>query len=95
VSQTESAQYNGPEYQEDECCEDDGMRTTVSKNSYEKPLNRNDEQGPIFEAVVLRQLMKESDKAVCRSDDDEDDTLMEYCSEEEEGGVVEVDSDDE
>ena len=74
------------------------MRTTVSNNSYEKPLNRDDEQSPIFEGAVLRQLMKESDKAVGHSDDDEDeedDTLMEYCSEEEEGGVVEVDSDDE
>ena len=94
MSQTKSAQYNGPEYQEDECCEDDGMRTTVSNNSYEKPLNRDDEQSPIFEGAVLRQLMKESDRAACRHNDEEDDTLMEYCNEEE-GGAIGVDSDDE
>ena len=70
------------------------MRTTVSNNSYEKPLNRDDEQSPIFEGAVLRQLMKESDRAACRHDDEEDDTLMEYCNEEE-GGAIGVDSDDE
>ena len=54
---------------------------------------RDDEQSPIFEGVVLRQLMKESDRAACRHDDEEDDTLMEYCNEG--GGPIGVDSDDE
>ena len=93
MSQTESAQYNAPGYQEDECCEEDGMRITVS-NTYEMSLNRDDEQSPIFEGAVLRQLMKESDRAACRHDDEEDDTLMEYCNEEG-GGPIGVDSDDE
>ena len=52
MSQTESTQYNGPECQEDECCEEDGMRTTVS-NTYEMSLNRDDEQGTIFESLFL------------------------------------------
>jgi len=56
VSQTEVVSYNAPAYQEDECCEEEGMRKTVSDIAYEKPLNRDDEQGPIFEAAEIALL---------------------------------------
>ena len=98
VSQSEGVQYNSTAYQEDECCEEEGMRNTVSDITYDKSLNIDDEQGPVFEAAEIARLMKDSNREVHHSDDEdeEDDTLLEYCSEEEGGGAtVEVDSDDE
>ena len=73
------------------------MRKTVYDITYDKPLNRDDEQGPVFEAAEIARLMKDSNREVHHSDDEdeEDDTLLEYCSEEEGGATVEVDSDDE
>ena len=99
VSQSEGVQYNSTAYQEDECCEEEGMRNTVSDITYDKPLNIDDEQGPVFEAAEIARLMKDSNREVHHSDDEdeEDDTLLEYCSEEDQEGAttVEVDSDDE
>ena len=48
VSETETVQYNAPAYQEDGCCEEEGRRQTISDIIYDKPLNRDDEQGLIF-----------------------------------------------
>jgi hypothetical protein len=48
VSQTEVVQYNGHAYQEDACSEEEGMRKGVSDITYEKPLNRDAKEGPIF-----------------------------------------------
>lgn len=98
VSQTEAAPYSAPAYQEDECCEEEGVRKGVSDITYDKPLNRDDEEGPVFEAAEIARVLKESDREVDYSDgeQEEDDTLLEYCScSEEEGATSEVDSDDE
>ena len=98
VSQIEAIPYNAPAYQEDECCEEEGMRKTVSDIAYEKPLNRDDEQGPIFEAAEIARMMKQTNKKVHLHSDgeyEEDDTLLEYCSDDEGGTTIEVDSDDE
>ena len=95
VSQSETIQYNATAYQEDECCEDESMRKTVSADiTYEKPLNRDDEECPVFEATEIARLVEESDKEVDHSDveDEEDDTLMEYCSDNEEDATIEADS---
>jgi hypothetical protein len=43
VSQTDAVQYNGHAYQEDDCCEEEGMQKLVSDNTYDKHLNRDDE----------------------------------------------------
>jgi hypothetical protein len=100
VSETDSPQYNAPAYQEDECFEADGGRRAVSDNTYEQPLNREDEPALVFQASEIARLVKESNKDVHESDgededSEEDDTLLEYCSDEEGGGAMEVDSDDE
>jgi hypothetical protein len=98
VSEIETTQYNAPAYQEDECCEENGSRQTVSDIIYEKPLSRDDEQGPIFEAAEITKLMKGKGLEVHQSDseqEEDDDTILEYCSEAEEGVANEVDSDDE
>jgi hypothetical protein len=97
VSETEAVQYNAPAYQEDECCEEEGRRQRVSDIIYDKPLNRDDEQGLIFEAAEISKLIKGKGQEVHESDgeeEEEDDTIMEYCSEDE-GATNEVDSDDE
>lgn len=97
VSESEVVQYNAPAYQEDECCELDGQRKAVSGITYDRPLNREDEQGPIFKAAEIAHLTKEKNVQVLESDSDEeeDDTLLEYCNDEERGATHEVDSDDE
>jgi hypothetical protein len=59
VSENDVAQHNAPAYQEDECCEENASRQTVSDNIYEKPLSRDDEQGLIFEAAETAQLVQE------------------------------------
>jgi hypothetical protein len=53
VSQTKAVQYNAPAYQEDGCREEEGMRKLVSNITYDKPLNRDDEQGSIFETAEI------------------------------------------
>jgi hypothetical protein len=97
VSQTEAVQYNGPTYQEDECCEEERMRKSVSDSTYDKPLNRDDERGPIFEVAEIAQLLKVRKKEVHdgESENEEDDTLFQYCSEDEGGATAEVNNDDE
>jgi hypothetical protein len=98
VSEIETAQYNTPAYQEDECCEENRSRETVSDIIYNKPLSRDDEQGPIFEAAEITKLMKGKGLEVHQSDseqEEDDDTILEYCSEAEEGAANEIDSDDE
>jgi hypothetical protein len=71
------------------------MRQRVSDIIYNKPINRDDEQGLIFEAVEIAKLIKGEGQEVHESDDEEeDDTIMEY-SDEDEGNTNEVDSDDE
>jgi hypothetical protein len=94
VSKTEVVQCAAPAYQEDGCCEEEGRRQTVSDIVHDKPLNRDDEQGLIFEASEIAKLIKGKDQEVHESDGEEDDTIMEYCSEDE-GARNEVDSDDE
>jgi hypothetical protein len=98
VSEIETTQYNAPAYQEDECCEENGSRQIVSDIIYEKPLSRDDEQGPIFAAAEIAKLIKAKGLEVHESDseqEEDDDTILEYCSEAEEGVANEVDSDDE
>ena len=96
VSQTEVAQYNAAAYQEDDCYDEEGLRQAVSDITYDKPLNRDDERGPVFQAAEIARLMKESRKEVnvIDDEDEEDDTLMEYFNEEDDT-LMEVDSDDE
>jgi hypothetical protein len=83
-------------YQEDECYDEEGPRQPVSNIIYDKPLNRDNERGPVFEAAEIARLMKESSKEVnvIGDEDEEDDTLMEYFNEEDDTDM-EVDSDDE
>jgi len=97
VKETESAQYNVAAYQEDECCDEDGRRESVIDMAYDIPLNRNDEQGPIFEAGEIAQWVQESHKGGNHTDaeEEEDDTIFEYCSDDEGGATIDVDSDDE
>ncbi|XP_044969958.1 uncharacterized protein LOC123430118 [Hordeum vulgare subsp. vulgare] len=97
ISETEGVPFSGPAYQEEECCEKEGRRTSVSDLTSEKPLHRHDEQGIIFEADVVAHLMKEKTTKVYEggNEDEEDDTGLEYCSENEEGATMDVDSDDE
>ena len=59
INETEGAPFSGPAYQEEECCEEEGRRTSVSDLTSEKPLHRDDEQGITFEADVVARLMKE------------------------------------
>jgi hypothetical protein len=99
VSQTEVVQYNGHAYQEDACSEEEGMRKGVSDITYEKPLNRDAKEGPIFEAAEIAQLMKDADKEVHdgkgEDENKEDDTLFENYNEDEGGAITEIDIDDE
>ncbi|WVZ80882.1 LOW QUALITY PROTEIN: hypothetical protein U9M48_028320 [Paspalum notatum var. saurae] len=60
--ETEGVQYNAPAYQEDECCEEEGRRKSVSDITNDEPLNRYDEQGPLFEAAEIANLVKEKNK---------------------------------
>jgi hypothetical protein len=62
VSESDVAQHNAPAYQENKCCEENASRQTVSDNIYEKPLSRDDEQGLIFEAAEIAQLVQEKAK---------------------------------
>jgi hypothetical protein len=97
VREIESAHYNVHAYQEDECYEEDGTREPISSNTTNKPLNRDDEQGLMFEAANIARLMKDRDKEaqVSGGEEEEDDKLLEYCSDKEGGAAMEVDSDDE
>jgi hypothetical protein len=98
VSQTEMVQYNSPAYQEDDYCEEECMWKSVSDNTYDKPLNEDDEQGPIFEVAEIVRLLKVREKEVhdeSKDENEKDDTLFQYCSEDEGGSTAEVDSDDE
>jgi hypothetical protein len=85
VSQTEVAQYNVVAYQEDECYNKECLWQAVSDITYDKPLNRDNELGPVFEAAKIARLMKESRKElnVIDDEDEEDDTLMEVDSDDE------------
>jgi hypothetical protein len=75
------------------------MRKVVSDITYDKPLNKDDDQDSIFEAAEIARLMKDIDKEVRDGEDEdknkEDDTLFEYRSEDEGSGTIEVDSDNE
>jgi hypothetical protein len=78
------------------------MQKSISDSTYDKPLNRDDEQGPIFEVVEIAWLLKVREKEVHDESEDENedkneeyDTLFQYCSEDEGGATSEVDSDDE
>ena len=62
ASESESAQYNAPTYQEDECCEDEGRREPLIDIASEMPLNQDDEQGLIFWADEIARLVKEYHK---------------------------------
>jgi hypothetical protein len=64
VSQTEAVQYNGPAYQDNDCCEEEGRQKSVYDSTYDKPLNRDDEQGPIFEVAEITWLLKVREKEV-------------------------------
>ncbi|XP_045083551.2 uncharacterized protein [Aegilops tauschii subsp. strangulata] len=95
-SETKGAPFTGLAYQEEECCDEEGMRTPVSEHTSEKPLHRDNEQGIIFEADVIARLMKEKNTEVYEGgNEDEDDTGMEYCSKDKGGGMMDVDSNDE
>jgi hypothetical protein len=77
------------------------MRKSVSDSTYDKPLNRDDEQGPIFKVAEIAQLLKVREKEVHDGESESEDeneetgTLFQYCSEDEGGATAEVDSDDE
>jgi hypothetical protein len=68
--------FNGPAYQEDECCEDEGRRQVVSDFTSKQPLNRDDECGTMFQAAEISRLRNERANHVYESDseDDGDDT---------------------
>jgi hypothetical protein len=80
LNQTDAVQYNGPAYQDDECCEEERMRKSVSNSTYEKPLNRDDEQWPIFEVAEIAQLLKVREKELhdgeSEDENEEDDPLF-------------------
>jgi hypothetical protein len=80
ISQTDAVQYNAPAYQEDACCEEEGMWKLVSDITYDKPLNWDDEQGLIFDAAEIAQLLKVREKEVHddegEDENEEDDTLF-------------------
>jgi hypothetical protein len=62
-------------------------------------LNRDDEQGPIFEVAEIALLLKVREKGVHdgerEDENEEDDTLFQYCSEDDGGAIAEVNEDDE
>jgi hypothetical protein len=80
LNQTDAVQYNGLAYQDGECCEEERMRKSVSNSTYEKPLNRDDEQWPIFEVAEIAQLLKVREKELhdgeSEDENEEDDTLF-------------------
>ncbi|CAN6250835.1 unnamed protein product [Urochloa humidicola] len=105
VREIDAIHYNAPAYQEDESREDDGRGQVVSNVTYDKPLNRDDEQGIIFEAADIARLVKEKKQEAAQvsdgedsdgedSEDEEDDTLLEYEKDDEEEDE-DVDNDDE
>jgi hypothetical protein len=53
VSQTEAVQYNGHAYQEDDYCEEEHTQKSVSDSTYDRPLNRDDEQGLFLKLLKL------------------------------------------
>jgi hypothetical protein len=75
------------------------MQKSVSDSTYDKPLNKYDEQGPIFEVAEIARLLKVREKEVhdgeSEYENEEDDTLFQYCSEDEGGATTEIDSDGE
>jgi len=73
-------------FEKKKCCEED-MRKTVYDITYDKPLNRDYEQGHVFKAAEIARLMKDSNSKVHHSDDEdeEDETLLEYWNEDEGG----------
>jgi hypothetical protein len=98
VRETESAQYSAPAYQEDECCDGDGRFEAVIDVAYDIPMNRIDQQGPIFDAAEIARLVKECHNEGHQThveEEEDDDTLLEYCSDDEGGATLDVDSDDE
>jgi hypothetical protein len=56
------------------------MQKSVSDITYDKPLNRDGEQGPIFEAAEIARLLKVREKEVHHSgsedENEEDDTFF-------------------
>jgi hypothetical protein len=55
------------------------MQKSVSNNTYDKPLNRDDEQGPIFEVAEIAWWLKVREKEVhdeSEDENEEDDTLF-------------------
>jgi hypothetical protein len=56
------------------------MQKSVSNNTYEKPLNRDDEQWPIFEVAEIAQLLKVREKEMhdgeSEDENEEDDPLF-------------------
>jgi hypothetical protein len=75
------------------------MQKLVFDSTYDKPLNRDDEQGPIFGVAKIARLLKIREKEVhdgeSEDENEEDDTLFQYCSEDEGGATTQVNSDDE
>jgi hypothetical protein len=51
------------------------MQKSVSDSTYGKPLNRDDEQGPIFEVAKIARLLKVREKEVHDGESEEEDTL--------------------
>lgn len=92
VREADGSLYDAPAYQDDECCEPEGMRMAISDLTCQQPLNRENQQPTVFEASEIALLMKETDKDVSGShtEDEADDT---HCSDNE--IEPEVDSDDE
>jgi hypothetical protein len=56
------------------------MGKLVSDSTYDKPLNRDDEQGPIFKIAEIARLLKVREKEVhdgeTEDENEEDDTLF-------------------
>jgi hypothetical protein len=77
------------------------MRKSVFDSTYDKPFNRDDEQGPIFEVAEIARLLNVREKEVhdgeseSEDENEEDDTLFQYYSEDEGGATAEVDCDNE
>jgi hypothetical protein len=58
------------------------MRKSVFDSTYDKPFNRDDEQGPIFEVAEIARLLNVREKEVhdgeseSEDENEEDDTLF-------------------
>jgi hypothetical protein len=69
--------------------------------THDKPLNRDDEQGPIFEVAEIARLLKVREKEVhdgeseSEDENEEDGTHFQYYSEDERCATAEVDSNNE